>query len=87
MSEKCDYTIGSDEMEEIRTFVKERWNYPYLGRGMADRMQSIQDSYAKKLDEAGLKVIFVPTGNDTTMSELFTGKKGYYTIVEKEVTE
>ena len=87
MSEKCDCTIGSDEMEEIRTFVKERWNYPYLGRGMADRMQSIQDSYAKKLDEAGLKVIFVPTGNDTTISSLFSGREGYYTIVEKEVVE
>ena len=87
MSEKCDCTIGSDEMEDIRTFVKERWNYPYLGRGTADRMEALQDSYAKRLDEAGLKVIFVPTGDDTTMSELFTGKKGYYTIVEKEVVE
>ena len=38
------------------------------------------------LDEAGLTVAFVPTGNDTTISEMFSGKKGYYTIVEKEVT-
>ena len=87
MADKQPYrTIPTDEMEDIRTFVKERWNYPYLGNGMAYRMRSIQDSYAKKLDEAGLKVIFVPTGNGNTMEELFTGKKGYYKIVEKEVT-
>ena len=87
MTNKQPYrTIPTDEMEVIRTFVKERWNYPYLGRGIADRMQSVQDSYAKKLDEAGLTVAFVPTGNDTTMTEMLFGKNGYYTIVEKEVT-
>ena len=88
MADKQPYrTIPTDEMEEIRTFVKQGWwNKAYLGRGTADRMQSLQDRYAKMLDEAGLKVIFVQTGDDTTMSELFTGPKGYYKIVEKEVT-
>ena len=87
MADKQPYkTIPTDKMEEIRTFVKERWNYPYLGRGMADRMQSIHDSYAKQLDEAGLKVIFVPKGNDTIWSTIFTGRKGYHKIVKKEVT-
>ena len=88
MADKQPYrTIPTDEMEDIRTFVKQEWNKPYLGRGIGERMELLQRRYAKKLDEAGLKVIFVPTGDDTTMSELFTGKKGYYTIVEKEVVE
>ena len=86
MSEKCDCTIDSDEMEDIRTFVKQEWNKPYLGRGIGERMELLQRRYAKKLDEAGLKVIFVPTGNDTIWSTIFTGRKGYHKIVEKEVT-
>jgi len=87
MADKQPYrTIPTDEMEVIRTFVKEEWNKGYLGRGMGERMELLQERYAKMLNEAGLKVIFVPTGNDTTMTEMFSGKKGYYTIVDKEVT-
>ena len=87
MANKQPYrTIPTDEMEVIRTFVKEQWNKPYLGRGIGERMRHLQYRYAKTLNEAGLKVAFVPTGNDTTISEMFYGKKGYYTIVDKEVT-
>ena len=84
MEEKQPYgTMTTEEMEDIRTFVKQRWNHPYIGRGMGERMRSLQRDYAKKLDEAGLKVIFVPTGNDSTLYEMWFGKKGYYKIVEK----
>jgi hypothetical protein len=87
MTNKQPYrTIPTDEMEVIRTFVKKEWNRPYLGRGIGERMRLLQERYAKMLDEASLTVAFVPTGNDTTISEMFSGKKGYYTIVEKEVT-
>jgi hypothetical protein len=47
-------------------------------------MELLQQKYAKMLDEAGLTVKFVPTGDDT--NSLFTPPPGYYTIVEKEVT-
>ena len=78
--------ITNEEMDIIRTFVKEEWNKPYLGRGIGERMRLLQERYAKMLNEAGMTVAFVPTGNDNTISEMFLGKKGYYTIVEKEVT-
>jgi len=88
MADKQPYrTIPTDEMEDIRTFVKQEWNKPYLGRGIGERMELLQKRYAKMLDEAGLKVIFVPTGNDDTLlGQMFGKQKGYYTIVEKEVT-
>ena len=87
MADKQPYrTIPTDEMEVIRTFVKEEWNKGYLGRGIGERMELLQERYTKMLNEAGLTVAFVPTGNDTTMTEMFSGKKGYYTIVEKKVT-
>jgi hypothetical protein len=85
MADKQPYrTIPTDEMEDIRTFVKQEWNKPYLGRGIGERMELLQQKYAKMLDEAGLTVKFVPTGDDT--NSLFTPPPGYYTIVEKEVT-
>jgi len=75
--------ITNEEMDIIRTFVKEEWNKPYLGRGIGERMRLLQERYAKMLNEAGMTVAFVPTGNDNTISEMFLGKKGYYTIVEE----
>jgi hypothetical protein len=75
--------IPDEEMDRIRAFVRKDWNAPYLGRGTAERMESLQRFYAKRLDEEGLTVAFVPTGNDNTLSEMFLGKKGYYKRVEK----
>ena len=87
MADKQPYrTIPTDKMEDIRAFVKQEWNKPYLGRGIGERMRLLQEKYAKMLDEAGLTVAFVPTGNEQGLCEIFLGKKGYYTIVEKEVT-